>query len=611
MAALFCVPTSLLAYPATPDTWTWKYLEDGYFVPLQLSATTDEDGRLRTLFLDDSQPYYFYDGTSHRVAPPVMQSFRAFPDGTTLNEYRGLTVDDYINTAKRATLASYYAALEPRRTCVYSVKGDDATFAIGGAYRRLLPAESFGAGRSVSHRNHFIGTGNRRVLDNAAYDDSVSDTLAIAATPEKTNPAAPVLNQAVLEVRSVTGGTPDLAIRYSQTTSTGFNSVFLRSLSDAPPAGWATGRVFTGGSLAMTSDRRDFYAFVTSYKIISGGQFTTEARVFRLRTAGNTTDPIIGIESITTNVVAQSTLPAGTAVSSALVYPQIATIISDEPKWVFWGNPATNKVHAMKRVAGTTGTDEEKLRTIANGYVGAFGFTDGGFADGSGPSIAIGALNILHFAYRMGNYAVYGRENTNGNGFVSVALLGVCSGAPAVAVGPGQYAYVVYRGRKPGSPNNYDKLVVAYPTGLEAAYKGDQEDRDKDGRIGLIERAQGTSDTSVEDGTNLGPLTPVPRIVGTAPGDRYCELFYRLNPNTVRQGTSAVWNLADGADTLEIRPASARRPTGPWLTSGFTAIDDFATGSARYVMVKDSTALNPAYPTNFYIFKVRRIAGPP
>jgi hypothetical protein len=613
ITAFLCVPATLLAYPATPDTWTWKYHEDGYFVPLQISAATDEDGRLRTLFLDDSQPSYYSDGTTHRVAPPVMQSFRAFPDGTVLNEYRGLTVDDYTNSSKKATLASYNAALEPRRTCVYSAKGDETTFAAGGAYRRLLPSESFGAGRSVSHKNHFIGVANRPVVDNATYEDSVSDTLAIAATSTRQN-LPTILNEATLEVRSVTGTTPDLAIRYSQTTSTGFNSVFLRVLADGTPAGWSTNRVFTGGALAMTSDRRDFYAFVTSYKFLSpGGQLATEARVFRLRTLGNTTDPIIGIESVTTNVVAESTLPAGTPATSALVYPQIAVPGTDEPTWVVWGNPATNKIHAMKRVPGTTGTAEENSRTIGNGYVGAFGVADGGIATGTGPSIAIDALNILHFTYRSGSYAVYGRENTNGSAFVSVALAGVCSGAPAVAVGPGRYAYVVYRGTKPGSPNSFDKLVVAYPTGLEAAYKGDFEDRDKDGRIGLMERIQGTSDTSVETGTNQSSLSPVPRIVEIAPSDRRLELSFRLDRNSVRQGTTDVWNLADGADTLEVRPADGNSPAGPFFTGGYTVTDDFTTSSARFVTVRYPTAVgpSPAVPSKFFIFKVRRIAGPP
>lgn len=609
VTVLLSMPAVLHAYPGPIEFWTWKYAEDGFFVPLQVSAATDPDGRLRTLFLDDSQPYFYNDGTSHKVNPPVMQSFRAFSDGTVINEYQGLTVNDYINTANRATLASYNAALQPRRTSVYSVRGSDTTFAIGGAYRRLLPAESYGIGRSISHRNHFIGLARRPVVDNAAYDQTDSDTLAIASTPTKQNLDV-TLNEARLEVRSVTTTTPDLTLRYSQTTSAGFNSVFLRSL-DGTPAGWATDRVFTGGSLAMTSDRRDFYAFVTSYKILSpGGQLVTEARIFRLRTLGNTTDPILGIESITNQLVAESTLAAGTAVSSALAYPSVLVNASDEPEWVAWGNGGANTVHAMKRVAGTTGTAEEMARTIANGYVSGFGGAGGEFATGNGLSTALDRLGRLHFAYRFSNSAVYGRED-NGNTFTSWILLGKCSGAPAVTVGPGEYPYVVYRGTKPASPNNFDKLVVVYTTGLEEAYKGDFEDRDKDGRLGLIERAQGTSDGVTESSAIQATLALAPEIIEIAPGERRFAMTFRLHTSAVRQGTTDIWNLADGGDALEIRPADASSPAGPYIASGYTVMDDSISGGARFVKVRGPTPVGPSLPSRFFIFQVRRVLGPP
>ncbi len=40
-----------------------------------------------------------------------------------------------------------------------------------------------------------------------------------------------------------------------------------------------------------------------------------------------------------------------------------------------------------------------------------------------------------------------------------------------------------------------DKLVIAYPSGLADAYRDDHEGRDKNGRSGLLEFAQGCSDT--------------------------------------------------------------------------------------------------------------------
>lgn len=602
------------AYPGPVDGWTWKYVEDGYFLPLQVSAATDPDGRLRTLFLD-AQPSYITDGSgSRRVCPPIMQSFRPFPDGTVINEYRGLTVDDYTNSGKKATLASYNAALEPRRTAVYSVAGSEAIFAIGGAYRRLLPSESFGTGRSISHRNHFIPFARRPVVDNVAYEETTADTLAIASVPTDVTPGT-VLNEARLEIRSVTSSLPDLTLRFSQTPPGGVTSVFIRSLGDAAPAGWADNRVITGGSLGITSDRRDFYAFVTSYKILSpGGQFTTEARVFRLQTTGGTTDPggtLIGIAGLSSTVVAESTFPAGTSASSALVYPQIALPNTNEPKWVVWENPGTGTIYAARHVMGTTGSADEKVRTLANGYVGGTGSPLGALAPGSGPSIALDRLNLLHFAYKGPSYAVYGRENGSG-GFTSIALFGTCTGAPAVAVGPGQYPYVVYQGTKPGTPNPYNKLVVAYPTGLEAAYKGDHEDRDHDGRSAMLERMQGSSDTYAEPASVVRTLRVATAITEVAPGDRRFEMGFRLDFNAVRQGTSDVWRLADGADILEIRPAYSTNSMKDFFTGGFTVTDEFTvSSSARYMTVRHTTPLGPSAPSRFFRFQVRRIPGPP
>lgn len=613
LVAILCAPAALMAYPGTPDTWTWKYHEDAYYVPMQLSATTDEDGRLRTLFLDDSQPVYFNDGTtSHRVAPPFMQSFRAFPDGAILNEYRGLTVDDYTNVANRGTLPSYSAALRARRTGIYSVKGDETNFAIGAAYARLTESQSIVGARSIYHPNQFIGTARRPVVDNKTHETSDNEVLDIASisTPQGLDV---IPNQARLEVQSVTSGSPALILSYKQTNPSGTTSVFLRVLEAGTPAGWATNRIFTGGSLIMTSDRRDFYAFVTSYKYTSsGGPFTTEARLFRVRTGGNI-DPIINIASITSYVAESLTLLPGTTVMSSLVYPEIVMPNTNEPEWIAWGNPDTNRIHLKKHVMGTGGTSEENARTIASGYNGAFGVSDGDIASGVAPSLSLDRLGILHFAYRSGNTAIYGRENTGGQNYTSIVLAGVCSGAPAVSAGPGQYPYVVYPGRKVGSPNTVDKLVVAYPTGLEAAYNGDNEDRDNDGRIGLVERMQGTSDTVPNNGppTGIGTVNVIPQIV-TTPSGRFFEMSIRLASGATRQGTDSVWHLADGVDTLVISPAY----TGDlksFSTFGFSVMDEFAAGGARYVTVRFQTALgsNFSTPASLFSFKVRRVLGPP
>lgn len=122
-----------------------------------------------------------------------MQSFRPFSDGNLINKYRCLTIDDYLSSDE-SPFASYDAALAPHRTSIYRVPGRGSIFAVGGPYRRRLPLESFGNDRSISHRNHSIPLAFRPVVDNATYDVTDSDTLAIASSPMK-NGLDSVLNE--------------------------------------------------------------------------------------------------------------------------------------------------------------------------------------------------------------------------------------------------------------------------------------------------------------------------------------------------------------------------------------------------------------------------------
>lgn len=162
-------------------------------------------------------------------------------------------------------------------------------------------------------------------------------------------------------------------------------------------------------------------------------------------------------------------------------------------------------------------------------------------------------LDRLHLVYRGGtndNEPLYMRQG-NSVALVTKNLGGVCSGAPAMTVGPGGCPYIIDKGRAPGGSggSGADKLVIAYPQEVASSYPGDYEDRDRDGTIGLLETAQGTSDLA----RNPPPLL-TPAIITHTDGLPHVRLLHTVNANAVRPSTGAAFALPHLGDTIPIKP---------------------------------------------------------
>jgi hypothetical protein len=605
------------AYPLAPSTWTWRHYADSNFYPSQIAATTDPDGRLRTLFTNRQGFFYFTENAvAQRVHHVIMQSFR--PLGlTVLNEYAAADLGSY-TAAGRDNSMSDAASLEPRRNFVYSVRGPSGTLAYGGSYRRLLSGETIGdeSFPSDTYDGAFIPMTGRGLLKSTfdnfpyAFGGAEGNVLALLSA------AGSVQNRTYLTNR--TAG--DIRLQYYENDGQPNSLSFYRTLSDAAPAGWATSRIITGGSLAITADRRDFYAMITSYKLLPDATFTTEARVFRLRTATTTSldgdgDPIIDITSVTTTLIHSQSLPAGTATSKAMKYPTLLVTSAGLPKWACWENSSDRIIHFRSKNAVTGGTAEENTRSIANGYESAFGGSTGGyFSNAAGPSFALDQLDRLHLAYQENStipnlIARYSREKADGGFENATSLGGTCTGAPAITVGPGDYPYVVYQGSAPGGPTD-DKLVIAYPSGLADAYRDDYEDRDKDGRSGLLEFAQGSSDTVPDLPLAHGPAISI--VPGAISGTKKPRLVFTVNAEATPL-TQEQYQITQGADTINIRLGYSYNENGlkTFSSGGFTRISEFDSFGIKVITADDNITLGSAFHKGFYRLEVTRTQGPP
>lgn len=610
-----------VAYPGAPNTWgTWNFYEDSTFIPAQISACTDPDGRLRTLFVDTQGfRYYTENSISHRVHHPIMQSFRPLPGGTILNEVVEATLGDYTSLIGQDDDISELAVAEPTRTSVFSVRGTPGTLVYGGSYRHKLATETFGDTffPSNSYDGNFIPLGGRRAFESRAnefplgFGGSEGNLLAALSGPGATQ------NRIFLTNR--TDG--DVRLQYYQDRTVPQLS-FSKNLSDTLGSSWAVNRKITGGSLAVTPDRRDFYVFVTSRKEGLAGAFSIEARVWHLRTATTTSldgdgDPVIDIDSVETGIVFADNLSAGEP--DSLTYPQILLTSAGEPKWLVYskryGTGFQSEVKMDKRTPVTTFVDAQKnLRSIAGGFT-ANGSSFYGSATGS--SAALDRLDRLHLVYQyIFNAAsprwACARESATGTFESSPLSSGLCLGAPALAVGPGGYPYIAYRGNNSNNLSD-PKLIIAYPSGLRAAYRDDYEDRDKDGRIGLLEKVQGTSDTVVN--TQASPVGPVPSLTPLLSGERVPLLSYQLSIDAVHQAGDH-FQITQDTDVIDIRMGYSYGSNSlkNWSAGGFTKIAEVSFASVKNIQLRDNITSIQAPEVSgkaFYRLQVTRTEGPP
>lgn len=618
VAAVFSGAAShLAAYPGEPTSWgTWIGYEDSRFHPDQISACTDPDGRLRALFVDTSRfIYYTQNSVPNQVHHAVLQSFRPLPNGTVLNEHVDATLGDFESLVGRDDDVSHAAAQEPRRTSVYCVEGKPGTYVYGGSYRHKLATDNFGETffPSNSYHGNFIPAGGREPLkslyDFFRYGFGGSEGNMLAAL------SAPGSTQNRIFLRNRMAG--DVRLLYYEDETTPSRSFSLNLSDSLGIPNWAADRTVTGGSLAVSKDRRDFYAFVTTRKDTGGGAFTLEARLWHVRPANTTSldgdgDTIIDIDSIQSQVIATSNQPAGNL--SALTYPQILLASTGEPKWLIYtdryGAGNLSLVRFVKRIPVTVFSNQESnLRSISQGY-GAPGSSF--YSSANGGSAGLDRLDRLHLAFQYifqtnAPKLCYARENAAGNMEAMPIFSGGCTGAPALAVGPGDYPYIVYKGYAPESAS-FQKLVVLYPPGLRSAYKDDNEDQDKDGRLGLLEFAQGTSDTVRN--TQASPIGPVPSIsITSGTGEKKPRLGYQLNSSSVNI-SGDLFRITQGSDTIDIRLARSTNLT-TWTTGGFIKKDEFTVNGRKFVEIEDPVILGPAKPKTFYRLEVTRFPGPP
>ncbi len=611
------------AYPGDPTGWDWRYYENSQFVPEQISACTDPDGRLRTLFIDSGPIRSYADPgqTPVRVCRAVMESFRVYATGLGAlsagpnGEFIAANLGDPFANPGTDDDVSYNATLQLRRTSVYAVAGPENTLSIGGSYLRMLPGETFADNffPSQGYDGPFIPLAGRPVLTSLfaefpyGFGGQQYDALATTAAPGS------IRNSATLSAKFGPGGENYLRLRYSELdpvrTTNPYNTLRLDLKDLGAPAGWAVDRVITGGSLAITSDRRDIYAFVTSYVVLAEGIINPEARVFRVRTNGvaalvpNEGDYEYGIEQVNSVRVSQNVLAAGTPVSQLMRYPQILLSSTNEPRWVVWQDVTSVKWN--ERVPFTGGTATENTRSIVNNFS-----VSGTRGPAAAPSAGLDRLDRLHIVCRAGtndNEPLYLRQGG------SVALIaknlgGVCSGAPAMTVGPGGYPYVVFKGRAPGG-SGADKLVIAYPQEVASLYPGDYEDRDRDGTIGLLETAQGSSDLT----PNPPPLL-TPAIITHTDDLPHMRLLHTVNASAVRAATGAAFTLPHLGDTIRIEPQWTLG-LNTWNTSSFgvpNPAEPAQPGSQPSKQVYSlDTSPTTIGPKQFYRIKVTRIPGPP
>lgn len=606
-------------YPGTPTTWgTWIAYEDSNFIPAQISACTDLDGRLRTLFVNRSGFYYYTENSvPYRVHHPVMQSFRPFSDGGLLSEFMDTKLGSYTSNIGRDDDVSDAASLLPRRTSVYSVQGPAGTLSYGGSYAHKLPTETFGESFFPSNVYHgdSVPLGGRKVLESRStqfllgFSGAQGNVLAASAAPGATQ------NRIFLTNR--TDGDVRLSYYEDQTNPPRSFNVTLSGTTGDP--NWAVGRTITGGSVAVTPDRRDFYAFVTSRKAVAGGGFSLEARVWHVRTTGTTSldgdgDTVIDLAPVETNVPFGQTYVAGSP--ATLTYPQILLASTGEPEWIIYSNRYNSAgyqtdVYFSKRHPASVSADPQvNLRSIASG----FGATGSSFYNGAtGGTAGLDRLDRLHLAYQYIAFADandtrlgYARENATGAMEGAPLFSGKCFGAPALAVGPGEYPYIIYHGYAPGS-GAFDKLVVIYPSGLKDSYRGDYEDRDKDGRIGLLEFAQGTSDIVHQS----APIGPVLSSVETSPGVRRPQLSYQLSQNAVHISEDR-FQISQGNDVIEIRLGYSYNTNGlvNWNAGGYVKKSEVLSGGVRNIVMEDQINMNNVAKA-FYRLQVSRTQGPP
>ena len=596
-----------MAYPGAPATWgTWT--EDTYFgfSPRQISASSDPDGRLRAAFIN-ARP--IADAGTRRQA--LMLSYRRgaanFREQEIVTLKHGLPAGTAYSTNTEEDFVTNEASLKPLRTKIRSADRAGTGFEV--RTRLIRDYSQAPSGLTLSYLGRFLEapptnpyfprrpwTGRdsgRDTVQGFGVVRSVADSLGVGA------------GGAVIAATFAVDGNgfyPTLSPVYF-TGNSSLSAPISGFMDDATVNG---GRVFAMDS-ALTDDGSDGYHLISSAVLTSSQGIRSQLRLVRQRTS-----PTANNQRVTTAALPNVFSP-GSAANSMIQHPQVLlTRATGEPKWIVWSDTYNAEIRVAKRnvaLPDVAGSDDTNLnRRINGGYtvlpvIDTFAF---------GCDAALDRLDRLHLVWwtPVGGLVHYARENSSG-GFDEITLPTPAGGAPALAVGPGEYPYILYPGAATASPNETAPLIIATPPGLQAAYHGDFEDRDRDGRPALLERAMGSSDAVVETGVALRAVTLTATLATVSPGVRRFETGFQLTFNATRVLNTTVWNLADGNDTIRIQPTYSVNGMTSFNSGGFSLTDEFTiNGQVRYVTVRDTASVT-TFPRQFYRLQVTRLPGAP
>lgn len=595
-----------LAYPDAPGTWgTWT--EDIYygFSPKLISATTDPDGRLRAAFVNNRA---LAGTTTKRQA--LMMTYRRADDGFRASEfvnlrsgapstapYSSAPEEDYVTTETLSKKLRTKIAAAPQGDSGFTVKArmisdyQQAPSGLPYVYRGkfisppslfpLFPRSPWSRGSDYKETTYAYGTAI-----------SIADSLALSAAGS------------VTAVATASESFP-ISVNITPTYQIA-GQTLTAPTSPVGESGSQRGRIFSMDS-ALADDGKDGYHLVNfAVNTSTSGQIESRLALVRQRI----TSPTAAGDN--SSVYISKVVSPASDPNSVFSYAQVLlTHAAGEPKWIVWSDGYNAEIRAAKRVIPLpdgSPDDTNQLRRISGGY--STPITLDTFAVGG--DATLDSQDRLHVVWwtPLGRQLHYARENAAGS-FDEIVLPTAVTGDPAIAIGPGDYPYIVYAGPAADNPNESSPLVVTMPPGLITAYRGDFEDRDQDGRPGLIERAQGSSDTEVETGLALKAIALSTAMTTVGPTDRRFETGFQIAGRSQRLSGTPVWALADGVDTLRIQPLWSFDNMKTWNAGGFDVIDEFSiSGRGRYVTVRDVS--NSLYsPRQFYRLRVTRVKPVP
>lgn len=597
----------LMGYPDAPATWgAWNV--DTYYgmTPRMISATTDPDGRLRSTFVNSRAPA---SGNNNFRRQTLMFSYCRGTGGYRQEEVTSLSYGLPLGTPNTQAIDDDYVwegSLDlPLRTKVVSADR-------GNQYevRASVTVESK---LSNIQSNYFVFAGNppsftpfprkpwARGADNYSYDVGQSDTqtpcVTASAAGSVTTKALAPNNQHTVQIESL------YRIGQQSFQATSFAD-YGQGITNS------IGRIHTMDS-ALTDDGKDCY-----YLLNTALQDPT-TNPFQVRSAltvvhQNLATPT-SLGATAQVIIDSSNYPnQNVGLNSMQAYQRIlVTRSTGEPKWVVWTNRYTNRTQVAKRLVPLP--DEFPATVEDRRITAGYQILPAPIAFSDGSDAALDGLDRLHFVWwnPLSGEITYARENSAGT-FDQMVLPIVASAPPAITIGPGDYPYIVYAGANTSNPGESAPLIITCPQGLIAAFRGDNEDQDGDGRSGLVERVQGSADTLSERGQELRQLVLTPNLATTSPGVQKFEAGFRLKYNSVRNSsTSPVWYQADGADTLAAQLEYSYNGMQTWGTGGFTLAEEFTVNNVlRYVTVRD-TPTTTQQPRAFYRLGVKRTPGRP